>query len=143
MYTHRSSSILYIIAVMACILLFAFFCLRPGIAGADPQDDYWELIIKAKGQEIDGIPSGDMVYIGIAASDSQISHPGLPPGITVHMFIISGEQDLIKDHRESGNLLGEVWDVTIEIGGDADADDPNFFPVLSWDPNAIGPASKI
>jgi len=107
------------------------------------QDDLWTLKIQANGQVIASYANVSWVYLGIAEDAVSYPSPG-PPSLdyTVYMYLWGGLGGLKEDYRQAG-LLKEVWGLTIRIEDRADVDLPGFFPELSWDPNDIGPASRM
>jgi hypothetical protein len=104
-------------------------------------NDIWTLEIIAIGQ------GGDIsnVYIGIDPNSYTMPYPPFPPPeFTVVLKVQGcGGSGCIADIRPPG-ASQEVWDLSVMVGGplfggSADASEPGFFPVLSWDPNVIRP----
>jgi hypothetical protein len=104
-------------------------------------DENWTLSVIATGQ------GGDVsiAKIGIDPDGKAYPYPpNPPPGFTVVLKVKGIDYDYSEDIRVAGSAQ-EVWKLSVMVagtnfGGDAKADDPNFFPKISWDPNEIGPA---
>ncbi|MGA1840564.1 MAG: putative metal-binding motif-containing protein [bacterium] len=103
------------------------------------QVESWWMPIIANGQF--GFKS--IVWIGVDPDSGAYPAPPHPPEFTVLMKILGCFDGCLEDIRPPGSEQ-EVWYLSIMVagpmfGGSADASQPGFFPVLSWDPNAIRP----
>ncbi|MGA1842166.1 MAG: putative metal-binding motif-containing protein [bacterium] len=111
---------------------------------ADSQDMFWTLEIKATGQSL----KVSNVRLGIDPIAQTYPYPPLLPGaFSAVIKIKGGESGYTEDLRIPGSIR-EVWDLTVlvvgpSLGGIADANQPGFFPELSWEPSAIGSAKAM
>ncbi|MGA1864103.1 MAG: right-handed parallel beta-helix repeat-containing protein [bacterium] len=98
------------------------------------------LDIKATGQLKTGYENNiSEVTIGIDPDyGTEKSPPNPPPDYTVDLKIIGGEYGFIRDIRAPGSDE-EIWELSMIIGEAADPNYPDYFPVLSWDANAVCP----
>ncbi|MGA1842183.1 MAG: putative metal-binding motif-containing protein [bacterium] len=108
------------------------------------EDENWELEIKGTGQSDDV----SIIKIGIDPNGEAYPPPPFnPPDFSVVLTIKQGTEEFTEDVRPPG-AEQEVWILSVfiggsNVGGSAEADDPGFFPVLTWDPNEIGPATVM
>ncbi|MGA1865397.1 MAG: putative metal-binding motif-containing protein, partial [bacterium] len=110
------------------------------------EGESWELDIFTTGQKTDV----NYVIIGITPNDP-IAYPyppNNPPGFSAVPKIYGGVDGLGVDiwNKEDYRAPGadqEVWELALTVagptplGGSADIDANDFWPVLSWDPNQI------
>ncbi|MGA1863726.1 MAG: PQQ-binding-like beta-propeller repeat protein [bacterium] len=100
--------------------------------------------ITATGQIPDIGENVSIVTIGI---DTEALVEEAPPGVpnnTVIVTLYGQVYDLKKDIRASGSEQ-EEWQLNVAVGGPGSAADPNkpgYFPVFSWDPDALCPAGE-
>lgn len=108
-------------------------------------NDSWFLEINAIGQ------GGDVsdIFIGIDPNSIAIPYPQEPPPAFTVVLTTLGCYNMgcMVDLRPPGSEQ-EVWHLSILVGGEifgglADASQPGFFPVLSWDPNLIRPGGEM
>jgi hypothetical protein len=108
-------------------------------------NDSWGLDISAIGQ------GGDVssVFIGIDPNSITSAYPPFPPLEFTVILTTKGCFDMgcIVDLRPPG-AAQEVWELNVMAagpmyGGSADASQPGFFPVLTWDPNMIRPGHSM
>jgi hypothetical protein len=78
------------------------------------------------------------IFIGIGLESSVYPYPPPLPEFTAAIWIKDNEDKYLEDIRIVGSEE-EVWNVEVIVGGTADANQPGFYPVLSWDPNTICP----
>ncbi|MGA1842061.1 MAG: putative metal-binding motif-containing protein, partial [bacterium] len=98
------------------------------------------LDITATGQLITGYENNiSEVTIGIDPNyGTEKSPPSPPPDSTAYLKIVGGDYGFIRDIRPPGSEQ-EIWELSMIIGEAADPNYPNYFPILSWDANAVCP----
>ncbi|MGA1840282.1 MAG: MopE-related protein [bacterium] len=110
-----------------------------------PQDNIWTLVIKATGQ------GGDSSSVGIGIDPDGQAYPYPPfnpPGFSVVLKIKGDGNWYYGEDLRTPGPEQKIWELSVmvggeQFGGDVDANQPGFFPVLSWDPNEIGPAQLM
>ncbi|MGA1842466.1 MAG: LamG-like jellyroll fold domain-containing protein [bacterium] len=100
----------------------------------ESQDGQWRLGITVTGQEYQGAGNISSIYIGMDNNSATYPSPGYLPNYTVDMKVSGG---FLEDIREKGSGH-EVWNLIVEIGPDADYNEEDYYPVLSWNPADIG-----
>jgi hypothetical protein len=108
--------------------------LDPDIPSAPEKSSIFKMPITAVGQGGDA----SSVIIGIDLIDVAYDSPPPPPDFTVALKVKIGENDYSEDIRRLGSER-EVWELSVIVGGSADASLPFFFPELFWDSDVIRP----
>lgn len=130
----------------AIVTLFILFFILYALTMArvcEAADHIWTMMIEATGQVVEdpnvNAYNTDTVFIGIDPNERVSPHPPQPPYYTVYMYL---QGDLMEDYLPLGSQI-YIWNLVIKIENQADSNLPGYFPELSWNPNDIGPGSKM